>query len=160
MKKISHLFLMLFPILFIFTACQAKVARDEDGSLVVETTISQQELQQVISDAIDDPLVTQVTVSLQSGYMLVSGERQRQNNPGKTDTLSFRLDLSANNGKLAASISNVQIDNFTIKQDRIDNWNQSIANLLYESSQSSNNAALKSVSITPQAVTMVWSEKK
>jgi hypothetical protein len=41
----------------------------------VETTISQQELQEAITASIADPLIKEFTVSLQTGYILVSGMR-------------------------------------------------------------------------------------
>jgi len=66
--------------------------------------------------------VKKATVSLQSGYVLVSGEHQRLNNASKTDSLSFQLDLSVSNSQLTATISNALIDNQPIEQNRVDHW--------------------------------------
>lgn len=152
-QKISVL--LLVPVLLL-SACKANISRNPDGSLQVETTVSQQELQDAITVAIADPLVKNVTVTLQSGYANVSGERQRLNDASKTDALTFRLDLGVNNGELAASISNAQLDGNSIEQARVNNWNQTIANRLSRIGQRRPNTTLQSVNITPQSITMIW----
>ncbi len=154
----NNIFKITLPILLVLmvTACKADIARNDDGSLTVETTISQQELQEVITASIADPLVTNVTVSLQSGYALVSGERQRLNDAGKTDSLTFRLDLSVSNGQPTATVTDAQIDGVPIEQNRVDNWNQTIANRLSNFGGRSENATLQAISITPASVTMTW----
>lgn len=154
-RNLKLSFLLVF-VLLIASACKANVSRNGDGSATVETTASQQELQDIITSSIADPLVKDITVSLQSGYITVTGERQRLNDASKTDTLSFRLDLGVSNGQLTASISNAQVDNVVIEQPRIDNWNTTIANRLSNIGSRHNNAALQSVTITPQQVTMTW----
>ncbi len=157
MHKISKtMSALLVTLLFLTSACKANIARNDDGSFTVDTTITQQELQEAISAAIADPLVQDLQVSLQSGYVSVIGNRQRLNDAGKTDTLSFRLDLSVSNGQLIASVSDAQIDNFPIDQARVDNWNQTIANRLSKIGQRNENNILQSVSITPEIVTMTW----
>jgi len=90
----------------------------------------------------------------------VTGTRQRLNNASKTDTLGFRLDLGVNNGQLTAAISNAQIDGVTIEQNRVDNWNQTLANRLSNIGKAKENATLQSVSITPDIVTMTWNVVK
>ena len=152
-KRLSVI-LLLFVLLT--SACKANLSRNDDGTLQVETAITQQELQEVISSSIADPLVEGITVSLQSGYVLVSGERQRLNDASKTDTLTFRLDLGVTNGQLTSTISNAQLDNQPIEQARVDNWNQTIVNRLAKISNRRQDAALQSVSVTPDQVSMNW----
>ena len=159
MKKLSKLSLF-FLIVLLVTACQRNITRNGDGSLTVTTSITQQELQEVITSSIADPLLKSVTVSLQSGYLLVSGERQRLNDSSKMDTLSFRLDLSTSNGQLVASVTDAKVDNIAIEQNRVDNWNQTIANRLANWGGRSKNATLQTVSITSEAVTMTWDAKR
>ena len=151
---------LLILLTLLVTACKADIARNDDGSLSVKTEITQEQLQEVITSSIADPLVKDVTVSLQSGYVLVSGERQRLNDASKTDSLTFRLDLSVNNGQPAASISNAQIDGVAIEQNRVDNWNQTIANRLANFGGRIENATLQAISITPELVTMTWNVAK
>ena len=159
MNKISKLSL-LFLVVLLSAACTRNVVRNDDGSIAVETKISQQELQQVITSSISDPLVKNVTVSLQTGYVLVSGEHQRLNDANKTDSLTFRLDLSANNGQLTATITDAKIDGVSIEQNRVDNWNQAIANRISNFSKKTGKATLQTVSITPESVTMTWKATK
>jgi hypothetical protein len=159
MSKISKLSLLFLAVLLV-TACTKNIVRNSDGSLAVETKISQQELQQVITSSIADPLVKNVTVSLQTGYVLVSGEHQRLNDSSKMDSLTFRLDLSASNGQLTAKITDAKIDGVSIEQNRVDNWNQAIANRISNFSKKTGKATLQTVSITPESVTMTWKATK
>ena len=101
-----------------------------------------------------------LTVSLQSGYVLVSAERQRLNDSSKTDSLTFRLDLSASGDQLTATVTNAQIDGVTIAQNRVDNWNQIIANRLSNFGKRTGKATLQAISVTPASVTMTWSVAK
>lgn len=154
--KSKTILALLLVLVLLTSACKADISRNDDGSFTVETTISQQELQEVISTSIADPLVTNVTASLQAGYVLVTGDRQRLNDASKTDTLSFRLDLSVSNGQLAASVTNAQIDGVSIDQNRVDNWNQTIANRITNLGGRNENATLQSVEVTPEMVSMTW----
>ncbi len=156
MNSTKRISLLLIALMFLLSACKANISRNADGSLDLETTLSQQQLQEAITASISDPLVKDVTVSLQSGYVLVSGSRERLNDASKTDALSFRLDLGVNNGQLTASVSNAQLDGKPIQQNRVDNWNQTIANRIGIIGQKNPNSTLKAVSITPSAVTMTW----
>lgn len=161
MKTTSkRIMILLTALILLLSACKANISRNADGSLDVETTASQQQLQDAVTAAIADPLIKDVTVSLQSGYVLVSGVRERLNDPGKTDALSFRLDLGVSNGQLTASISDAQLDGVPLEQSRVDHWNQSLANRIANLGQRNPNSTLKSVSITPAAVTMTWNVTK
>lgn len=152
-KKLA---VLLLCILSLTSACKANISRNDNGSLNVETSIMQQELQELITASIADPLIKDLTVTLQSGYVLVSGTRERLNDPGKTDTLSFRLDIGESNGQLTTSISNAQLDGVPLEQSRVDHWNQTIANRLSMINEKNSKGTLNSVSITSQAVTMNW----
>lgn len=156
----KKLFLVLLLVLVLSNACKANISRNNDGSLDVETSITQQQLQDTILASIADPLIKDLTVSLQSGYVLVSGTRERLNDSGKTDTLSFRLDLGVSNGQLITTISNAQLDNVPIEQNRVNHWNQTIANRISMLGSKSPNTTLKSVVVTPEAVTMTWNTSR
>ena len=151
---------LLTALVLLLSACKANISRNADGSFDVETIVGQQELQEAITAAVADPLVREISVSLQSGYVLVAGVRERLNDPGKTDTLSFRLDLGVNNAQLTASISDAQLDGVPMEQNRVDHWNQTIANRLAILGQKNPNSTLKSISITTAAVTMIWTVTK
>lgn len=155
--KINRAFLLFVLLLAAFTsACQRNVSRNEDGSLNLETSITAQALQEVVNAAIADPLIQEINVSLQSGYVLVLGQRQRLNDSSKTDTLSFRLDLGVNDGKLTSSISQATLDGQPLDQARIDNWNATITARLQKLGQSRANTVLQSVVITSDGIQMTW----
>lgn len=157
MKQISEkLSFLAVIVLLSLSACKANISRNDDGTATVETAITQTQLQEVISSSIADPLIQSLTVSLQPGYVSVTGERQRLNDASKTDIMSFRLDLGVSNGELTASVSDAQIDGVAIEQNRVDNWNQTIANRLSLIDGKTGKATLQSVSITPEQVTMTW----
>jgi len=158
--KTKYLFPLLLVIVLSLSACNRNITRNGDGSADVETTITQQELQVTINASIADPLIQELTVSLQQGYILVSGTRERLNDSSKTDTLSFRLDLGVSNGQLTSTISNAQFDGFTVEQNRLDLWNTTIANRITRLAQKSPNTTLKSVGVTSSAVTMAWTVTK
>lgn len=152
--------ILLIGIMFLLSACKANFARNPDGSLDVETTVGQQELQEAVTAAIADPLVHDLTVSLQSGYVLVSGTRARLNDATRTDTLSFRLDLGVRDGQLTAAIADAQLDGKPVEQSRVDHWNQTLANRIAIVAQKNPNSTLKSVNVTPTAVTLTWNVTK
>lgn len=152
-KKLSVLAIILMLTL---SACKANISRNDDGSLSVETSVTQAQLQEIISSSIADPLIKSLTVTLQQGYVSVIGERERLNDASKTDSMSFRLDLGVSNGELTASISDAQIDGVSIEQNRVDHWNKTIANRIANIGSRNENAQLQSVSITPEQVLMTW----
>lgn len=152
-KKLSFLAIILMLTL---SACKANISRNDDGSLTVETSVTQSQLQEIISSSIADPLIKSLTVTLQQGYVSVVGERERLNDASKIDTISFRMDLGVSNGELTASISDAQIDGVAIEQARVDHWNQTIANRITNIGSRNENAKLQSVSITPEEVLMTW----
>lgn len=155
-QTFKNISLLAAIMLLSLSACKANVSRNDDGSVTVETSVTQEQLQEVISSSIADPLIQELTVSLQNGYVSVIGVRQRLNDASKTDEMSFRLDLGVSNGELTASISNAQIDGIAIEQNRVDNWNQTIVNRISKIGGGNRNAILQSVSVTPEQVTMTW----
>lgn len=160
MKTIKRLSVLSLVSILFLSGCQRNISRNGDGTADVETTVTQQELQKAINEGIADPLIQELTVSLKSGYMLVSGTRQRLKDPNKSDTLSFRLDLGVSNNQLTATISKAQFDGFTVEQNRLNLWNSTIANKIAKLAQKSPNSTLKTVSVSPNAVIMVWNVTK
>ena len=165
MKTKVHISSMwLVPILLfamaLTSACERTFTRNANGSLGVQTSITQQQLQSTIQSSLADPLITELNVQLQSGYILVTGQRKRLNDASKTDTMTFRLDLGVANGQLTATVSDALVDNVAVEQARVDVWNQTIANRLQDLARRAPNASLQSVSITPDSVTMTWQVTK
>ena len=159
-NKTRIISVVLVSLVFLISACRANISRNSDGSLSVQTTISQQELQEAINASIADPLVKELNVSLQQGYILVTGQRQRLNDASKTDTLNFRLDLGVSNGQLTATVSNATLDGKPVEQNRVDHWNQTIASRIVILGKKRPNTSLKSVNVTPESVAMDWTVSK
>ena len=88
--KLISLILLAGLLCSLVSGCSADISRNEDGSLTVETSMTAESLQSEIQAAIADPLIQNLTVQLQSGYINVSGVRKRLNSD-QTDTLTFRL---------------------------------------------------------------------
>lgn len=112
-------------------------------------------LQAEIQAAIADPLIESLTVQLEQGYINVSGERKRLNSD-QTDTLTFRLDLGASDGHLTATISNALLDGQAVEVDRAALWNERVTNRLENFGQRRSGSSLQSVTVTNQAITMIW----
>src|SRR5512133_3562574 len=146
--KTKFIPVLLVGLVFLISGCRANISRNSDGSLSVQTTVSQQELQEAINASIADPLVKELNVSLQQGYILVTGQRQRLNDASKTDALNFRLDLGVSNGQLTATVSQATLDGKPIEQSRVDHWNQTIASRIVILGKKRPNASMKSVSVT------------
>lgn len=151
-----HLTLLLLVLVLPLSACRANVSRNNDGSLTVATTMSQQEIEEVISASIADPLIQELAVSLQSGYILVTAQRQRLNDASESDTMSFRLDLGVSSGQLTATVSEAVLDGKAIEQNRLDHWNETIASRILILGKKNPNSTLQSVEVTPEAITMMW----
>ncbi|MDX2344664.1 MAG: hypothetical protein QNL12_13555, partial [Acidimicrobiia bacterium] len=78
-------------------ACSIDVERNEDGSLELETVLTEESVKNEISKGIDDPQVNYLTVDMKTGHALVAMERVRDSGFG-VDTISFRVDLRVEDG--------------------------------------------------------------
>lgn len=153
--KLLSLILLLGLLGALVSGCTANITRNADGSLTVETSMTAESLQTEIQATIADPLIQNLTVQLEQGYINVNGERKRLNSD-QTDTLTFRLDLGVSDGHLTATISNAQIDSQTVEANRVALWNERIANRLENFGQRRPNISLQSVNVTSQAIMMTW----
>ncbi|NJN93393.1 MAG: hypothetical protein HC875_04535 [Anaerolineales bacterium] len=146
---------LIFLVTMALSGCGLNINRNADGSLTVEARMTEADLQTEIAAAIADPLLRNFVIDVQEGYIRVSAERKRLNSD-QTDTLSFRLTLSASEGRLAALISEAQINNQPLDSDRVALWNERIANRLGKATQRNPDSTLQSVTMGGEVVTMVW----
>jgi hypothetical protein len=153
-KKLTVLGLII-ALGIALSACSVNVERNEDGSLTVESSMTEASLQQEIEAALDDPLLQDLTVDLRDGYIQVTGERENSTATG-TDQVSFRLDLDASDGHLMAKISEAVLNDEPIDQARVDRWNERIAKALERKGRRRPNSTLESVSIGGDTLDMVW----
>lgn len=136
-------------------ACSANLKRNPDGSLTLETTMTEESLQAEIQAAIADPLIRDFRVELRDGYIVVSGERKRALSD-QSDTMSFRLDLGVGDGHLTAVISEVQLNGLPIEEARVAVWNERIATRLEQAGKSNPDSSLQAVTVGDDAITMAW----
>ncbi len=75
------------------SACSIAVDRNPDGSLRLEVNLPESTIQEEITAALNDPLITDVQVDLRQGYIFVTADRKRR--VGRRDRLT---ELSAGPG--------------------------------------------------------------
>lgn len=146
---------LLILAALIVSACSINIDRNEDGSLRLETTMTEEAIKTQIKAALADPAVQDLEVDLREGYILVTGERKRDTD-FKTDTMSFRLDLGASEGHMTAVISDAQINGIPIAQERVATWNERMAAKLESAGQKNDSSTLEAVTVNSDAVTMIW----
>jgi hypothetical protein len=137
------------------SACSVEIERNTDGSLAVESSMTGDALQDELEAAIADPLVRDLKADLHDGYILVTCERERVMSD-EVDTMTFRLDLGVSDGHLTATVSDAQLNDLPIEEERVAVWNERIATKLEWSGQRNPNSMLQAVTVSEDAVTMTW----
>lgn len=139
----------------VLSACGLQLDRNPDGSIRLETNMTEQSLQSEIARAIADPLITNFSIDLREGFISVSADRKRIDSD-VTDTMTFRLDLGESDGHLTAVISDVQLDGFPVDEARVAVWNQTIATRLERAGKRNADSTLQEVITSNDTITMVW----
>jgi hypothetical protein len=155
MKTKIMTLVLLGMLALMASACSVDIERNDDGSLTVESSMTEESLQDVLEDAIADPLTRNFTADLHNGYVLVTSERERVMSD-EVDTLTFRLDLGVSEGHLTATVSDAQLNDQPLEEERVEIWNERIAAKLERSGRRNPNSTLQSVTISDDAVTMTW----
>jgi hypothetical protein len=137
------------------SACTIQVERNEDGSLQVETTITEASLESEIEAAIGDSLVGDISIDMRSEYLLVDTERYREDREGSV-SLSFRVDLFVEDGHLGAAISEATLDGQPVADDLVGRWNDRLAKGLDRAGRRHPNSTLIDVTITGSELLMEW----
>jgi hypothetical protein len=145
----------LLAAVLLTSACTIHIDRNDDGSLRAESQLPEETLQREIKLAIADPQVQELTADLHDGYISVTGVRKRVGSD-ETDKLTFRLTLGVADGHLTAAISDAVLNDIPIAQERVDKWNERIAENLEKGGQKNPNSTLQAVNVTAEEVTMVW----
>lgn len=153
--KLFQMLGLLIVIVLAVSACSIDVGRNPDGSLRVESSMTEASMQAEIEAAIADPLLQDFTVDLRDGYASVSATRKRVGSE-ETDTMTFRLDLGVDDGHLTATVSEVQLNDRPIDEERVTVWNERIATKLERAGRRNPDSTLQSVTISQDALTMIW----
>ncbi len=136
------------------TACSVDIERNDDGSLTVTSVMPEESVQEELAAARNTDDHT-LTADLRDGYMLVTveGEFPRM---GETGTLTFRATPGVEDGHLAITISEAQLNGEALDEERVTQWNERLSNRLERAAGRRPNRTLQSVAVTEDALTMVW----
>ena len=137
------------------SACSIAVDRNPDGSLRLEVNLPESTIQEEITAALNDPLITDLQVDLRQGYIFVTANRKRVLGD-ETDLLSFRLDLGTHDGHLTAVISDAKINDEPVNEAYVEVWNQRLAQRLEEAAKRNSDSSLQSVSVGDDALHFIW----
>ena len=136
-------------------ACSIDVERNDDGSLQVESVLTEESVKNEIAKGIDDPQVDYLNIDMKDGYALVDMERKRDSGIG-VDQISFRVDLFVDDGHLGVSITDAVWNEISIPQELVDIWNEEMAIELEREGKKDPDSTLIAVSLSETALTMEW----
>lgn len=136
-------------------ACSIDVERNDDGSLRVETVLTEESVKNEITKGVDDPQVNYLHLDMKPGYALVDMERERDSGFG-VDTISFRIDLRVEDGHLAADVTDAVWNDVPIPQELVDIWNEELAAQLEAEGKEDPDSTLVAVALSEDALTMEW----
>jgi hypothetical protein len=137
----------------LLSASSIDIARNDDGSLTVTSSMTEASLSAEMGHALDQ--LQNVSVDLQDGTMIFSADRPRPDG-SQIDNVQFRVDLGNNNGQLTASISEFTVNGQPGNDERVAQWNERIAQRLERQAERHPDRSLESVTITDSDVTLVW----
>lgn len=146
---------LLAGVLAFLTACSIDIERNDDGSLTVTTTMTEESLSEELALALEDSHFENLTADLKDGYMLVSAERPRPDG-SQVDQVNFRVDLGNNAGQLTATISEFTVNGQPGSEERLAQWNERIARRLERQAERHPHRTLESVTLTETDLTLVW----
>jgi hypothetical protein len=136
-------------------ACSIDVERNADGSLQIESVLTEESVKNEIAKGMDDPQVNYLTVDMKDGYALVDMERERDSGIG-VDNISFRVNLFVEDGHLGVNITEAVWNDFPIPQELVDIWNEEMAIELEAEGKKDPDSTLVGVNLSETAVTMEW----
>ena len=139
---------LLAAFSLVATACQLDVERNDDGSLQIEAVFAEADIAKEIGLGItNDPNAESLTVDLKDGYALIEGVGKNRFGT-RTETVSFRLELSVVDGHLGAEVSDAVWNGIDIPQELVELWNEELAAELEASAKEDPDSTLASVEIT------------
>jgi uncharacterized protein YpmS len=139
-------------MLLSLTACSANARIDVEADKVnVTVSITEQDVKAAIETALlksNPPLILNPKVDLRNGEIFVSGDYQAKN-LNTTVPGDMTVKIWAENGKLKVQVTSVNAQGVTIPQEKIDNFNQALAEKLENAAKRNNSqATLTNVTIT------------
>ena len=149
---------LLIGVLTLLSACTRNITRNDDGSLTVESSMTEEQFSEEVALAIEDyTQVKNVKATLNGdGTISVSGERTDPVS-GQLQEFTFDLLLGVSSSEhLSAEVTNFTVNGHTAADERLARWNEKIAARLEGRASKRPNSTLQSVSITDDSLTLVW----
>ena len=134
-------------------ACSIDVERNDDGSLDIETVLTEESLANELAKGINDPNVESLTVDMKDGYALVEMAAKSEWNNG-TDEVSFKVEMFVVDGRLGVDVTEAVWNDISIPQELVDIWNDALAKELEEGAKKDPDSTLVAVELTEDALTM------
>ena len=156
MKRMKLLLVVGILGLAMMACSLFNIARNDDGTLTIETTLPLQVIQTVLETSVNFTEIADLQLEPRDGYIFVSAASvQYQGFTARN--VSFHLELGVQNGQLSALITNVSVSDNLFDESLFESVNQMIADRISEAAQENERAELVSVSVTQQdGVKMVW----
>lgn len=134
------------------------IKQDAQGNTVLDVSLPESVVNPILQGAVvtdsgssDDKILTQIdSIDMKPGVISVTGKRTLPS--GTVANGSFDLSLSAENGQLKASVSNVHVEGMEVTQAMVDQINERIASALAKSASSDDKAQINSVNITDNSL--------
>jgi hypothetical protein len=163
--KTRMLLLALFAIVGL-AACNrgtvTDVQRDGEGGVDVTVQLSETEINDAIADAlaIENPLLRDPKVDLQAGQIYVTGTHNQRDGTG-TVSGSLTFTLSVQNGAVLATVTQADIEDISLSDERIADINARIAERVTRRANRENRQiTVKSVTVTDTAVEVVFNARR
>jgi len=155
MKKIKTFLLIAIMAAAVMACSLFNIARNNDGTFTIETTLPFHMIQTTLENAANFTNIVDMQLEPRDGYIFVSAASVEYQGITARN-VSFHLELSVQNGKLAAKITNVAVSDNLFDESVFENFNQMIADQLAQASQDNQRAELLSVAVAQDGVKMVW----
>lgn len=158
--------LMLLALTVAACGVGLNVKQDAQGNTIVDVSLPESVVNTILQGTVttdqgsgDDNILTEIdSVDMKPGIMTVTGKRAMPDGTKANGT--FDLSLSAENGELKASVSNIHIEGMEVTEAAVNRINERIASALAQSASKDEGADITSVSITDSALQFVVTIKK
>jgi hypothetical protein len=136
-------------------ACSIEVARNDDGSLQVDSSITEESLNKEIAKVLADRDVIDVAVELIDGHAQVTGFLPHPDGNGG-DLIDFRLDVTVADGNLVVSVSEATVAGRRMNDDVVERWNAGISDRLERAADRHPHSTLEAVEVAGDTLAFSW----
>lgn len=163
--KIRMLLLSLLCVVGLAACNRGEVTdiqRDPAGGVDVTAQISEADISDAIADAlaVENPLLRDPSVDLQAGQIVINGTHEKTNGSGTVNG-TITVTLSVANGAILAQVTQVNIEDIKLSDERISNINQRISERVTSRADRENRQiTVKSIAVTDTAVEVVFNVQR